>query len=245
MKGVIIASLIILLSGCSTGKVLSKTWKVIKDPSIPIGEPSDRPTIMSVSIKADKKVNPNTFNNYDDTQTKIVLVNRLDDTSDVKTLSQLDAASVSKLGKDKASDLVEEKASKLVDTGDVSELIEGNEVSSEAQATPIFFKVFQLKENSLILQADFENLFENMKKTLSTSYIKHDDYMMVPNEYKFIEAVEIEKDTKFIAVAASYHDYANAQWKSIIRIDATGEKIALFIHLDETEVELTTQEEFQ
>jgi len=220
MKGVIVASLIILLSGCSTGKVLSKTWKVIKDPSIPIGEPSDRPTVISVSIKADKKVNPNTFNNYDSDQTKIVLVDRLDDTSDVGELIKANA-------------------------DNASELIESEEVSSEAQATPIFFKVFQLKENSLILQADFENLFENMKKTLSTSYIKHDDYMMVPNEYKFIEAVEIEKDTKFIAVAASYHDYANAQWKSVIRIDATGEKIALFIHLDETEVELTTQEEFQ
>ncbi len=220
MKAIIVASLIMLLSGCSTGKVLSKTWKVIKDPSIPIGEPSDRPTVISVSIKADKKVNPNTFNNYENDQTKIVLVDRLDDTTDVDELIKANA-------------------------DNASELLKSDEVSSEAQATPIFFKVFQLKENSLILQADFENLFENMKKTLSTSYIKHDDYMMVPNEYKFIEAVEIEKDTKFIAVAASYHDYANAQWKSVIRIDATGEKIALFIHLDETAVELTTQEEFQ
>ena len=220
MKAIIVASLIMLLSGCSTGKVLSKTWKVIKDPSIPIGEPSDRPTVISVSIKADKKVNPNTFNNYENDQTKIVLVDRLDDTTDVEELIKANA-------------------------DNASELLKSDEASSEAQATPIFFKVFQLKENSLILQADFENLFENMKKTLSTSYIKHDDYMMVPNEYKFIEAVEIEKDTKFIAVAASYHDYANAQWKSVIRIDATGEKIALFIHLDETAVELTTQEEFQ
>ncbi len=212
MKQAIIASLVILLSGCSTGKVLSKTWEVLKDPSIPIGEPSDRPTVISVSIKADKKVNPNTFNNYDGEQKNIVLVDRLDDASDIDN---------------------------------ASELISSDEVSSEAQATPIFFKVFQLKENSLILQADFENLFENMKKTLSTSYIKHDDYMMVPNEYKFIEAVEIEKNTKFIAVAASYHDYPNAQWKSVIRVEATGEKIALFIHLDEAAVELTTQEEFQ
>ena len=50
-----------LLHGCAVGDFFSKTWEVIKDPSVPVGEAEDRPSTLSVTMNASADVNPNTF----------------------------------------------------------------------------------------------------------------------------------------------------------------------------------------
>lgn len=213
MKIIIVIILALQLSACSAIDIVAKTWEVIKDPSIPVGEPKDRLTVINISMKTDSAVNPNAFADVNVDQENVKLVDRLQSSSSDQ------------------GELLVNDATTDVNDGD--------------QATPISFKVLQLKDDSFLLQADIENLFDDMKAALGTSYVTHDDYMMVPDEYKFIEDIEIEEDTRFIGVAAAYHDHANAVWKQVVKINPKGERVALFIYFDETSVELKTQEAFQ
>jgi len=213
VKIIIVIILALQLSACSAIDIVAKTWEVIKDPSIPVGEPKDRLTVINISMKTDSAVNPNAFADVNVDQENVKLVDRLQSSSSDQ------------------GELLVNDATTDVNDGD--------------QATPISFKVLQLKDDSFLLQADIENLFDDMKAALGTSYVTHDDYMMVPDEYKFIEDIEIEEDTRFIGVAAAYHDHANAVWKQVVKINPKGERVALFIYFDETSVELKTQEAFQ
>ena len=115
-----------------------------------------------------------------------------------------------------------------------------DEVSAEA--TPIAFKIIQMKDDSLFLQADFDGLFSDMEKSLGTTYLTHDDFMLVPGEFKFVEPIEMEGDARYIAVIAAYNDYTNKQWKGAVKIKSKGKEYALFLYFDENQVLIKKQE---
>ena len=114
--------------------------------------------------------------------------------------------------------------------------------AAEPEGTPIAFKIIQLKENSLFLQADFDSLFNDMETVLGTTYLSHDDYVLVPNEFKYIEPFEVEEDTRYVAVIAAYNDYVNTQWKEIIKIKAKGMHYAVSLYFDDRNVAMRKQE---
>jgi type VI secretion system protein VasD len=116
------------------------------------------------------------------------------------------------------------------------------EETFKPEATPIAFKIIQLKDNSLFLQADFEGLFTDMEKALGTTYLTHDDFMLVPNEFKFVEPFEVEDRTRYVAVAAAYNNYANKQWKGIVKIKPKGREYSLLLHFNEQQVVIKKQE---
>lgn len=112
----------------------------------------------------------------------------------------------------------------------------------QPEATPISFKLIQLKDNALFLQADFEGLFDDLEKALSTTYLAHDDFMLIPGEFKFVEAFEVEDEARYVAVIAAYNDYANKQWKEIVKIKTKGKEYSLLLHFDEQKVVIKKQE---
>ena len=112
----------------------------------------------------------------------------------------------------------------------------------EPEATPVAFKIIQLKENSLFLQADFDSLFNDMETVLGTTYLAHDDYVLIPNEFKYIEPFEVEEDTRYVAVIAAYNDYVNKQWKEIVKIKAKGMNYAISLYFDDQKVAMRKQE---
>ena len=51
---------LLLLAGCaSTREAAGKTWQVMRDPSIPVGYPEERPTTVDLSMVAEPNMNPN------------------------------------------------------------------------------------------------------------------------------------------------------------------------------------------
>ncbi len=218
----------LLLSGC--GGLIDaavKTTEILMDPSIPVGEPKDRLSTISLSMNATLQVNPNPYN---------------DNSSDV-TESDVDGID------DLTGDVLEktEESHDMVDASDstASDIIVENSLSQqslEPEATPISFKVIQLKDNSLLLQVDFESLSSDIEKALGSTYLAHDDFMLIPGEYKYIEPFEVEKRTRYIAVVAAFSDNANAKWKGSVKIKPKGRKYALFLNFDQKEIIIKKQE---
>ncbi|TBU84477.1 type VI secretion system lipoprotein TssJ [Phytopseudomonas dryadis] len=111
----------------------------------------------------------------------------------------------------------------------------------KAVATPITFKVLQLKDDSLFLNADHDLLTKNLKKALGKTYLDDDDYILQPGQFKFIDYVDIHEDTRYLAVFASFHDQDNATWKQVLRLEPTGHKYALLVTLHDTAVAITEE----
>lgn len=98
-------------------------------------------------------------------------------------------------------------------------------------ATPIAFKVLQLKDDSLLLNVDPEQLAKDLKKALGSTYITEDDYVLQPGQFKFIDFARIDKATRYVAIVADFHDQNGAVWKQAFRLEPNGRRYALLMTL--------------
>lgn len=101
------------------------------------------------------------------------------------------------------------------------------------QANPIAVKVFELKDNGVFLAADADALMDKPEKALGKTYVDHDEYVLRPNEFKFVRFHTVKPTTHFIAVVAAYQDLHSVNWKAIWRIEPTGGRYPLLVSLDE------------
>ncbi|EMN5132521.1 type VI secretion system lipoprotein TssJ [Burkholderia contaminans] len=104
--------------------------------------------------------------------------------------------------------------------------------------TPIAFKVVQLKDDSVLLNADPDQLRKDLKKTLGSTYLAADDYLLLPGQFKFVPFGEVRAGTRFIAAIADFHDANAVAWKQVMAIEPKGRKYSLLVKLSETRVSL-------
>ncbi|WP_109125972.1 type VI secretion system lipoprotein TssJ [Dyella sp. C11] len=95
--------------------------------------------------------------------------------------------------------------------------------------TPIFFKVLQLKDDSVFLNADRDVLQNDLKKALGSTYVDDDDYVLQPSQFKYVDFKKIDKNARYIAVLANFHDQVSSTWKQVLRIDPDGYKYSLLL----------------
>jgi type VI secretion system VasD/TssJ family lipoprotein len=107
---------------------------------------------------------------------------------------------------------------------------------------PISFKILMLRDDSLLLSADQESLTNELEKTLGKNYIDHDDYVLTPGEFKFINFTSIDTETRYIGVIADYRDGTQATWKAAFKVEPTGSRYPLHVHLKRNKVNILAQE---
>nr|WP_297460510.1 type VI secretion system lipoprotein TssJ [uncultured Halomonas sp.] len=107
--------------------------------------------------------------------------------------------------------------------------------------TPLAFQILQLKDNSMLMAASFAELEKDLEETLGTNYLAHDDFTLLPGQFKFYEPFEIHEDTRYIGIIALYARPDMAQWKKVVRVDARGRDYHLLVHLREHDVELRNE----
>ncbi|MEE9412690.1 MAG: type VI secretion system lipoprotein TssJ [Methylococcales bacterium] len=108
---------------------------------------------------------------------------------------------------------------------------------------PISFKILMLRDDSLLLSADIESLTTDLKKTLGQNYIDHDDYVLTPGEFKFINYSRVDPETRYVAVIADYRDAGNAIWKKAYKVEPTGSTYPLHVHLRRNAVDILAEGE--
>lgn len=168
-----VALLALSLSGCaSTREAAGKTWQVMRDPSIPVGYPEDRPTTVDLAMLAEPDVNPN----------------------------------------------------------------------FEGDGTPLRFQILQLKDDSMLMAADHNQLRDDLEGALGTNYLDHDDFTLLPGQWKFYEPFEIDEETRYIGLIAFYSDPEQAQWKKVVKVSSSGDDYHLLVHLRADEAELRKED---
>ncbi|EPC00238.1 hypothetical protein L861_07015 [Litchfieldella anticariensis FP35 = DSM 16096] len=110
--------------------------------------------------------------------------------------------------------------------------------NAEGEGTPLMFQVLQLKDDSMLMAAVHDQLSDDLEEALGTNYLAHDDFTLLPGQFKFYEPFDIDEDTRYIGIVAFYADPDQAQWKKVVKVDAQGNDYHLLVHLREHEVEL-------
>ena len=104
--------------------------------------------------------------------------------------------------------------------------------------TPTAFQIIEMRDSSLLMAGDFDQLLSDLESSLGQNYVDHSDYSLVPGQFKFIEPFEIGEDTRFIGVIAFYAYPNLSQWKKVVKVDPIGGRYNLLVNLREREVQL-------
>lgn len=108
-------------------------------------------------------------------------------------------------------------------------------------ATPVAFRVLQLKDDSMLENVDPEQLRKEPKKALGNTLLASGDYTLVPGQFKFIEFAAIDEKTRYIAVVADFHAPNAERWHDVFRIEPRGRKYPLMVMLQDTRVAITDE----
>ncbi|AIG01563.1 hypothetical protein HZ99_05050 [Pseudomonas fluorescens] len=241
------------LGGCT---MLGKIGQVIWTPSIPVGGPNDQPSRYSLSLHASDDVNQRLISTgtaptadeepgrlpynlnvqaaspqalTDKVQT---LLNHLHETVPAQSLLGFEPAPMM------AMSPVEGVLLGDYDDQGISLTTPLGNPALQQIATPIAFKVLQLTDDSLLVNASPQALAEDLEKTLGSTYIRADDYLLNPGQFKFIDLRELDEDARFIAVIANYHNDEVGQWKQRLRVEPKGRQYAVLVQLDAAQVSL-------
>jgi type VI secretion system VasD/TssJ family lipoprotein len=239
------------LGGCT---MLGKVGQVIWTPSIPVGGPDDQPSRYSLSLHASDHVNPRLIStgtaadedasrspytlNVQATSPQALtdkvqtLLNHLYESLPAQSPLTLEPVPVVPMSP------LEDMLLGQYDAQGVSLTTPWGSPALQHVATPIAFKVLQLTDDSLLVNASPQAMAEDMKKTLGSTYIRADDYLLQPGQFKFVDLRPLDEDTRFIAVIANYHSTDVSQWKQQLRVEPKGRQYAVLVQLDAEQVSL-------
>ena len=239
------------LGGCT---MLGKIGQVIWTPSIPVGGPDDQPSRYSLSLHASDDVNPrliSTGTALDEDASRSPYTLNVQATSPqaltdkVQTLlnhlyENVPAQSPLTLEPEPVVPMSPLEDARLgdYDAQGVSLTTPWGNPTLQHIATPIAFKVLQLTDDSRLTNASPQAMAEDLKKTLGSTYIRADDYLLQPGQFKFVDLRALDEDTRFIAVIANYHSTDVDQWKQRLRVEPKGRQYAVLVQLDAARVSL-------
>ena len=263
MRNSSVASLLMVLIGISGCTSLSKIGQVVMDPSVHVGPPKDHATQVAFSINASPTLNgnPNSLAMAFELEPVIepspyavslsagdpyVLTEKVGALFEYlqehfPAMSPVDMPVVD--GEDPARSPLEESAPGSYDDPTVVlTLPRTTTVAAEPVATPMAIKILQLRDDSLLRNSVYELLDKDPAKTLRSTYIRDDDYLLRPGQFKFIPFAPIEPETRFVAVIADYRNQENATWRQVLRIPPRGHQIILSVLLNDTQVLLKEED---
>ena len=242
------------LSACTA---LSKMGEVMLDPSIPVGAPNDHLSHFSLSLYASPTLNLNPDSTLATALTAVA-------TQSLPLSVSVNAGNPAELA-DKLQALLDglrwdhpavsvaefdqpppPAMSSVVEVGSYQDSSVHLAFSQapplpEQVTTPIAFQVLQLKDDSMLLNATYEALAQDLKTALGSTVLQVDDYRLMPGQFKFVELEEINKATRYLAVIAHYHERNDTAWKRVMPIAARGHRHALMVHFEKEGVVLKGQ----
>ncbi|AFO46276.1 MULTISPECIES: type VI secretion system lipoprotein TssJ [Pseudomonas] len=259
----LLASLLLALvvpTGCTS---LSRMSQVAMDHSLPIGPPKDHPTEVAFSINASPTLNgnPNSLDvaaeqdsalepspyavtlsagdPYALTEKIGVLFEYLQAQFPAMSPVELDEGDES----DPARSPLEESGPGSYDAPQVAlTLPRTTSVASALVATPIAITILQLRDDSLLRNTVYQLLEQDPAKALRSTYIRSDDYLLRPGQFKYIPFEPIHAETRFVAVIADYRGHENASWRQVLRIPPRGRQIMLSVLVNDTHIVLKEED---
>lgn len=244
---------VIASSGCT---LLGKMGQVIIDPSVPVGALGDQPTKVAFSLNASTTLNANP-NSLEVPEyaaavapTPYAVSLSADDldalTERVGSLlaylqAQFPHDSLATAHEDDnevlaRAALQESTLGRYENPTVVLDLPGPRPINTAPIATPIAIKILQLRDDSLLRNSTYLLLDQNPEKALRSTYIRGDDYLLLPGQFKFVPFEPLHADTRFIAVIADYNNQQDATWQQVLRIPPRGRQVVLSVLVDDTQI---------
>lgn len=114
--------------------------------------------------------------------------------------------------------------------------------NDSGDASPIEFQLVTLAEDSRLLATDYDLVTRDLKKALGKNYLDHQDYTLLPGQFKYLPPVKLEEKTRYLGVIAHYASPDRAEWRKVVKLRSTGQTYQVLVHLRPNEVELRTEE---
>ena len=115
--------------------------------------------------------------------------------------------------------------------------------NESGEAAPIEFQVVLLAEDSKLLATDYDQVTADVEKALGKNYLDHQEYTLLPGQYKYLPPIKLDEETRYIGVIARYADPDHAQWRKVIKVKSMGLAYQILVHLRQSEVELQKEEQ--
>ncbi|MBO1110272.1 type VI secretion system lipoprotein TssJ, partial [Plesiomonas shigelloides] len=99
-------------------------------------------------------------------------------------------------------------------------------------------------EDSRLLATDYDQVTEDVATVLGKNYLDHQDYTLLPGQFKYLPPVKLDAEVRYIGVIARYAEPDKAEWRNVIKVKNTGRHYQILVHLRQDEVELQKEEEY-
>jgi len=103
--------------------------------------------------------------------------------------------------------------------------------NESGEAAPIEFQVVLLAEDSKLLATDYDQVTADVEKALGKNYLDHQEYTLLPGQYKYLPPIKLDEETRYIGVIARYADPDHAQWRKVIKVKSMGQAYQILVHL--------------
>ncbi|HIF9340790.1 TPA: type VI secretion system lipoprotein TssJ [Photobacterium damselae] len=108
--------------------------------------------------------------------------------------------------------------------------------NNNGDASPVELKVFELEDDSMFMSASYDQLLDDYKKALKSNYVDDYDYVLLPGQFKFIDPIKLDEDTRYIGVMAFFADPEQSDWKKVVKVKTLGREYHLLILLNHNDV---------
>ncbi|MBP6082030.1 type VI secretion system lipoprotein TssJ [Providencia sp.] len=118
--------------------------------------------------------------------------------------------------------------------------------NQDGEASPINIQIVYLNEDSLFASLDHDQIEEkdgDLEKVLKKNYIDHQDYTILPGQYKPFPTMTLNTDNRYIGIIGYYSDPDNAEWKKVVKARGKGRSYFILAHIRGNEIEFRQEED--
>ncbi|EHD20407.1 MULTISPECIES: type VI secretion system lipoprotein TssJ [Brenneria] len=115
--------------------------------------------------------------------------------------------------------------------------------NESGEAAPVEFQLVMLAEDSRLLATDYDQVTTDIEKALAKNYLSHQDYTLLPGQFKYLPPEALDENVRYLGVIARYADPESAEWRKVIKLKNTGRTYQILVHLRRDEVEIKKDQE--
>ena len=93
--------------------------------------------------------------------------------------------------------------------------------NESGDAAPIEFQLVLLAEDSRLLATDYDQITADIEKALAKNYVTHQDYTLLPGQFKYLPPEALDAKVHYVGVVARYADPESAEWRKVITVSYT------------------------
>jgi type VI secretion system protein VasD len=106
------------------------------------------------------------------------------------------------------------------------------------EASPIEVQVFELKDDSMFMSADYDMIKADYRQALRSNFVDNYDFVLMPGQFKFVNSFDLDPETRYIGVMAHFAEPELSEWKKAVKVINKGRQYHLLMYFKDYDVKL-------